>query len=334
LETFRTDELAAVALAAAKAFGDSVGEVPKVSSPTTFRPPMPPQVATFFAAALPWVLPRLSEFSGQSLANILTSFTHAQMHDHMGMYTELLIAIGHQLDDCVQTLDSSVLLLLLSDLAGARHGACSAAVCVLFRETSRRVDALPPSDLKCLSKICAGLLGCRSDLLTNEMLRNCCLSLAEVDASAAAAATEISATVAPAPRKDEALSTYASSGNSDAENYDEDEESQESRIAIGRPKGRHCLPDFGMRYSVKNGFVQFAEGDDGSDSSDSETEFPIKELGPPLDFLPAKVSLEKLQTFRVNYQKFRAGNANGARGEITSTLSSASTWPGGSLGDA
>merc|ERR1719327_2308362 len=328
LETFRTEELAAVALAAAKAFGDSVGEVPKVSSPTTFRPPMPPQVATFFAAALPWVLPRLPEFSGQSLASILASFSQAHMDDDTGMYSELLIAIGHRLEDHVKTLDSSALLLLLRDLAGAQQGACDAAVGVLFRETSQRVDALPPSDLQFLSHLCAGLLGCSSVLLTRDMLRNCCLSLAE---RAAATATSISATVTSVSRKEDTSSTSAGSGNSDADDEDEDEEAEGSHPATGAPKGRHGLPDFGLKYSVKNGFVHFSDGSDGSDISDSEPEF---ELPPPLDFLPAKVSLEKLQRFRVNYQRFRAGNANGAKGEITSTLPVVSSWPGGSLSDA
>merc|ERR1719428_961993 len=114
------------------------------------------------------------------------------------------------------------------------------------------------------------------------------------------------------------------------EDEEEEEEHGESTRAASRPEGRRGMPELCLQYSVKNGFVHFANRSDGGDSSDSEPELPIKELPPPLDFLPAKVSFEKLQHFRVSYQKFRAGNASGAKGEITSTLPRVASWPSGS----
>lgn len=41
-------------------------------------------------------------------------------------------------------------------------------------------------------------------------------------------------------------------------------------------------------------------------------------LPPPLDFMPHYIPLEKLQTFRENYQRFRAGQPVGAKGEFSS----------------
>lgn len=44
-----------------------------------------------------------------------------------------------------------------------------------------------------------------------------------------------------------------------------------------------------------------------------------EELPPPLGFMPKFIDMEKLATFRLDYQNFRAGNSNGAKGEITQT---------------
>jgi len=71
-----------------------------------------------------------------------------------------------------------------------------------------------------------------------------------------------------------------------------------------------------VNYAVKNTFVDL--GNDVGEGSDDE-EHPVK-LPPPLDIIPSSVSSEKLEEYRVGYQKFRAGDALGARGEI-STMS-------------
>merc|ERR1711972_319185 len=41
------------------------------------------------------------------------------------------------------------------------------------------------------------------------------------------------------------------------------------------------------------------------------------QLGPPLGIIPESVSSRKLEAFRVQYQKFRAGESSGAKGEVT-----------------
>merc|ERR1712032_994712 len=46
-----------------------------------------------------------------------------------------------------------------------------------------------------------------------------------------------------------------------------------------------------------------------------------KQLPPPLDFIPADISREKLQVYRMDYQEFRAGRATGAKGEVEKVVS-------------
>jgi hypothetical protein len=74
------------------------------------------------------------------------------------------------------------------------------------------------------------------------------------------------------------------------------------------PRGRVML-------SVKNTFLDVVE----SSSEDSEGEGAVEQnrpLPPALDFITPEVSAEKLAAYRMNYQKFRIGMANGAKGEM------------------
>jgi len=68
-------------------------------------------------------------------------------------------------------------------------------------------------------------------------------------------------------------------------------------------------------FSVKNTFVHI----DDPNQEDTEEVAEVK-LPPSLDIIPESVSPERLQAYREDYQKFRAGCASGAKGEV-STLS-------------
>mmetsp|Transcript_5821 Transcript_5821/g.12750 ORF Transcript_5821/g.12750 Transcript_5821/m.12750 type:complete len:685 (-) Transcript_5821:132-2186(-) len=68
---------------------------------------------------------------------------------------------------------------------------------------------------------------------------------------------------------------------------------------------------------VKNTFIDVRD-----DSSDDAESGPIV-LPPPLECIPSDVSTEDLWDYRQDYQRFRAGWANGARGDVTQVAAKA-----------
>jgi hypothetical protein len=56
-----------------------------------------------------------------------------------------------------------------------------------------------------------------------------------------------------------------------------------------------------------------------------------KQLPAPLDFVPQYISLECLQSYREDYQRFRTGNARGAKGEVSSRVSQVTDPEGGKV---
>jgi hypothetical protein len=252
-------------------------------------------------------LPRLAELPGQALANVATAFLQIRDEDDIDQYEEFFLAIGLEVANRVSRLESSVLVLLLHDLPGVPKNTCGAVMRALFREAARRTGDMQPQDLQALSRICAGLLGCQNGFLSKEMLRGCCLSLAEAsmwDTS------KLSSDNSQAPDSDyeEAVEVVRAKTcgqtASTASTCSDDEEGAKTK-----------LPDFPLCYFVKNTFVDIGD----SDSSDaSDTELTLKPLDAPLDILPRDISTEKLEAYRISYQKFRVGCAAGARGELTS----------------
>merc|ERR1712024_397263 len=68
-----------------------------------------------------------------------------------------------------------------------------------------------------------------------------------------------------------------------------------------------AFPGSAWAFSVKNTFVHV---EDRSDSgSGDESDIPTKPLPPSLSIIPGSVSPDKLAAYRMDYQKFRAGNA-------------------------
>jgi hypothetical protein len=74
--------------------------------------------------------------------------------------------------------------------------------------------------------------------------------------------------------------------------------------------------------SVKNTFIEVDDSDSASASSDNE----LMQLSPNLDIIPQGViSSEKLTAYRLEYQRFRAGAALGAKGELCSSAGGANS---------
>jgi len=77
VSAFKPQEVSATLLAVAKAFGSSSGQAPRgadLAGVDGRAPPIPHLVHRFFEAAVPWVTPRLPDFSPQSLASIARAF--------------------------------------------------------------------------------------------------------------------------------------------------------------------------------------------------------------------------------------------------------------------
>lgn len=70
---------------------------------------------------------------------------------------------------------------------------------------------------------------------------------------------------------------------------------------------------------VKNTFVH-VEGSCYSEKRAFLEGLLGKPISPPLDILPHEVSTDELLAFRIDYQMFRAGQAFGARGEVSNTV--------------
>jgi len=147
--TFKTQEMASVALAASKCFGGSPGsEEP--------QQPLPRVVTAFFQAALPLAVPNLRHYSGQSLANIATSFLAVQIGNRSGLFE----GVSCEIMTRAESLENSALLLLLKTLPHAPPApVVNSAMCQLFTEAARRMGNLPSRELQVLSRICARPLG-------------------------------------------------------------------------------------------------------------------------------------------------------------------------------
>jgi len=171
IRTFKTQELASVALAAGKCFGTVAG------SEETHQP-VPFAVGIFFHAVLPLAIPCLREYSGQSLANIASSFLAVQIGTTSGLFD----SVGYEVMSRAESLENSALLLLLRTMPHApRSAAVHSALCQLFAEAARRVESLPSRELQVLARICESFWSGMSSQLQHvnrEELRAWCLTLA------------------------------------------------------------------------------------------------------------------------------------------------------------
>jgi len=73
-------------------------------------------------------------------------------------------------------------------------------------------------------------------------------------------------------------------------------------------------------HPVKNTFLHFQEASPEDSEDDPDEKEHTARLPPPLDFLPSTVSADKLNSFRLDYQKFRSGKSSGAKGEVSESV--------------
>lgn len=388
--TFKPQELQQVALAAAKCFGHRAGEqedeVVQVG-----RPLLPQQVMRFFMAALPVVMSRLYEYSGQSLANMANSFLAVQMGQGSGLFQ----ALSREVLSRVSTLENSALLLLLRSLPEAPDSAeAQNALAALFIEAAARVDYMQVREQQILARTCGRLLNTsQGKVLSKEELRERCLLLASspwrVEASSSIGnlgktrgkVTDSQSERAQDTHRQVRLTTVSAGDPSmpmsvipgnfaevaddsannaeqwavplsirhdarpasawDARATEELRKSAET-AALRRTSDPSVQPDSseptkgsawvaydgsspekpGNRWvcSVKNTFLDAVPDDC------TAPEFSGVQLPPALDFLPhglmpPEVSDEKLTAYRLSYQRFRAGDAIGAKGEVSDSVS-------------
>ncbi|CAK0839782.1 unnamed protein product, partial [Prorocentrum cordatum] len=151
--TFTPQDLSVALLAAAKAYGHSAERGRGQASEAA--------VADFFAAASPWIRPRLRDFSGRSLAYAAVSFLAVEADGAAALLPEL----GLQVLSRKRELGPTELLYCLSafatDLSRWRPGARDAphwrVAQALFLEAARAVDDFKPRHLEILSRVCARL---------------------------------------------------------------------------------------------------------------------------------------------------------------------------------
>lgn len=317
LESLKPQELASVALAAAKCFGRPGGG--DHGQESTGSAALPPQVNDFFLAALPRILPRLQSFSGQSLANIVWSLLAVQV----GCETDVLPKIACEAVKRAAELEPSALLLLLRNLPAVRNEVCDNSVRALFVEATRRVDVLRPKELQVLSRICTGLLGLRRSgdkgTLPADELRRCCQTLSKADNWTVTSLDDDDY------QDDSFLDAGGTSGignvgecaggSSGSTNRMESEAAPP--VSQSRRNSGASLASR-VPYSVKNTFLHVDE--DCKQDSEADEDDPARRLPPSLGIIPDTVSPEKLAAYRADYQRFRAGKAVGAKGELTSSV--------------
>eukprot|EP00929_Paragymnodinium_shiwhaense_P079765 TRINITY_DN41577_c0_g1_i1.p1 TRINITY_DN41577_c0_g1~~TRINITY_DN41577_c0_g1_i1.p1 ORF type:complete len:975 (-),score=190.38 TRINITY_DN41577_c0_g1_i1:140-3064(-) len=274
-QSMQPQEFASIALAAAKCFGPPGGDrhYPGLPQPANGHVLLPSQVGAFFLSGFMWLLPRLPQFTGQALAQTVSSYLSVQM----GVGTDLYVAFAHDIASRAQALDTSALLCFARFLPVAPQPVFHHALCMVFAEVSRRVrlDAFRSKDLQALSQICLTLTGTPStDNVSVEWLANTCAEIGENGLASAAAAMQ-------------------------------ERNADPMTKLLDAPR---------LAFSVKNTFIEF---DDPSAAGDEDTNQWSAMLPPTLGIIPESVSAEKLEAYRVGYQRFRAGNANGAKGELS-----------------
>lgn len=182
LETFKPQEVSSTALAVAKAFSPGE-EFERQHSMPQVDMMLPPQILDFFLAAMSWMMPRLHEFSAQSLANTVSAFTMMRIGGDQALYA----SVGQEVLRRFDMFEPTELLHLLKGFSCVpQDEVCAYVTRTLAAGVGRHIDTLRPQEMQTLSRICMSLLGVRrSPDLNVDDLRSCCLQFAssEVDTS-------------------------------------------------------------------------------------------------------------------------------------------------------
>jgi len=182
LVTFKPQEASSTAHAVAKAFGraDELEKRQPIRY-TRQKPALPPQVAEFFSAVLPWTLDRLHEFSAQSFANIVGAFVMVESCGNVGLEA-LLHRIESEVFTRLDSLDPASMLYLLKAFASSQPRIGDRITKALYLKLANHVGSLRPTDFHMLARISANRLGCRpKQNVTVKALHYCCLMLADGD---------------------------------------------------------------------------------------------------------------------------------------------------------
>jgi hypothetical protein len=364
LNTFEPQDLSTIALVTAKCFssgGVEVGEVQDNSASDADASNLPGLVRTFFVAVLPWVMSRLQDFSGRSLANLAAAFLAVKVERTIALYP----ALGRAALRAAPQLEDTALLQLLRLLPGVPRGACDFAVRSLFAEAAHRIDALQLQERQALASICSALLGVparqggTADIASCEEIRSWCLTLTRTSASVAASPPGLEVAQ---DTGSEDLSTIGMIGKPPGLGQVSFPESPAYLVmdAAGRleavqhvstkssiktsegdlPPALSIIPlsvsdeklakwrwDY-QRYRMggvrgSKGEVSRVEKEDSDEPTEESdaAQNTIGALPPPLDILPASVSVNKLTRWRLDYQSFRVGKATGAKGEVQNIVS-------------
>lgn len=226
IQTFKPQEVSSTALAVAKAFGNcdefdrpipatTLGGMQHSSqiAPCTLSR----QVLDFFRTAMPWAVPRLHEFSTQSLANTVSAFAMVRTAGDAALFS----AIGHEVMRRFDQLNSTALLHLLKGFSCAPKDSCDHVSKMLASGVAQHVDTFRPQELQTLSRICTSLLGIRrSRDLSSEELRSCCLAYAmnvEEDALVERLMIELTKPAPPGHKRDRDLAESAFPADVDLE---------------------------------------------------------------------------------------------------------------------
>lgn len=333
VESFKTQELATVALAVSKCFGAN----PEIEQT---HASFPSDVLSFFIAAFPVVVPNLTRYSGQSLANITSSFLALRIDGASDLYA----TVSSEVVGRVNILENSAMLLLLKNLPYAPQSPllCS-AVSALFAEAAKRAATMQNRELQILARLCARPFSGRvKKSLTEQVAWDSTGDIvARCDALAVAWREQLGAAEDHRLEQDPDAAfdrwaasmtlTAASAGRPlsvwDAEATDQLRQDMEMSASLreGAAGGRGNLasserlvalsagaatqqPQVAVNVSVRNTFIDMVE--------DCDLEVLEVPLPPALECIPASVSLEKLQAFRHHYARFRVGNGVGAKGEV------------------
>jgi len=354
LSAFKPQDLATVALAAAKCFGRTGRSLVQHSQAEALSS-LPPPVSEFFCTSMRLIVPRLQHFSGQSFANIATAFLAVQI----GGDTNLFTIVGQEAMRRADSFQTPDLLLLLRSLSCAPFSSCQIASRALFAEVAYRMPGLNMKDVETLSSICARCLSLpQSACLDRDALRACCATLATRAHQPVAVPTSpqpgvcdigmlnslgcVGATLKAASATTTSVASDLSVIGLGSESEDQDTQPADCD-GVEASKPRRLPPPLDIKpqsisLETLNAYrVEYQQlrstgkelmhvetvgrqlvPESRQASKDVDAELPS--LPPPLDIIPKDVAAEKLKAYRMDYQRFRVGQCRGARGEVSSAV--------------
>jgi len=156
LDTFKPQEVASMAIAAAKTFGQ--GTLRKHIMPSSGlgedEKDLPGAVSFFFDLVAPWTEERLHMFSVQSLANMRSAFAMLPVSGQSSMMKHT----SHEVLRRLPRLQLSEMLLLLKSFVFTASAGCRATE-ALAATIATRFDQLRPQELCKLNSICSSFPG-------------------------------------------------------------------------------------------------------------------------------------------------------------------------------